>query len=316
MNQGGQLYGAERWIRTHPDRLFIDPKCKHPFPIDLPDMAKAKFHRILVAHGASERCIQELGGSGSLLIDSSTVGKDHLAEIENGGMPFSVGQINSKRGYVHIFDDTTLNLVLTTLDTISDFTAYLEKKELLLGRGINIVAAGEEELLAYYLKDLNPEGEHDFVIEPNIDGIFIDAGFWDNFIKSPERLSQIEANRISYSWDALIEKFNYHIMNDSQYISDPLGARNQELTVRFLAREPRTRRRMLAASLIELIEKSPKSYKATRVMAPSKKGDPYFVFLLVPHLDGIPSQEYREVRAKFLEAHCMVTKLTFPDALA
>jgi hypothetical protein len=314
LESGEQIYGAERWIRTHSDRLFIDPECKQPFPIELPDMTKVRFHRILVAHGASERCHQELGGSGSLMIHSSTVGKDHLSKLENGGIPFSVGQIDPKRGYVHIFDDTSLNIVLSTLDTISDFTGYLEKKEKLFDNGIVVGAAGEEELLAYYLKDLNENGEHDFIIQPGINGIILSEGFWDHFIKSPERQSQIDANIISYSWDALIEKFSFHIMNDTQYIRDPLGARNQEKTVRFLAREPRTRRRMLARSLIELMEKYPKSYKSTRVMVPSKPGDPYYVFLLIPHFDSIPQSEYREARSKLLEAYCMVTKLTFPAA--
>lgn len=52
-----------------------------------------------------------------------------------------------------------------------------------------------------------------------------------------------------------------------------------------------------------------------RVMKPSRSGDPYYVFLLIPHPEGIPEEEYRKGRLKFLETYCMVTKLTFPDAI-
>ena len=72
---------------------------------------------------------------------------------------------------------------------------------------------------------------------------------------------------------------------------------------------------MLARSLLELIRKTPMHHKATRVMLPSQEGDPFYVFLLLPHLKGVQYPEYREVRMKLLEAYCLVTKLEFPDAL-
>jgi len=37
-----QVWGAERWILTHPDRLFTDRACTVPFPIDLPPPGQAK----------------------------------------------------------------------------------------------------------------------------------------------------------------------------------------------------------------------------------------------------------------------------------
>ena len=325
LKSGEQLYGAERWIKDHPDRLFIDRNCKQPFPIDLPEMSMARFHRIIVAHGASERCQRELGGSGSLMLFSSIIGSDHLLKISEGGMPFAVGQLDPTRGFVHIYDDTTLQILLTTLDTIHDFASYLDKKERLFERMLSVGAAGEEELLAFYLGKLNDEGEHDFILDDDINGrcstdeingLVLEEGFWEEFSQSSERKSQLAANRISYAWDALIEHFSTHILNDTQYIKDPLGARNQEKTVRFLARESRTRRRLLAKALLDLMENSPTSYNAVRVMMPSKVGDPYFVFLLVPHLQGKPETEYREVRRNLLASYCMVVKHDYPDAQA
>ena len=49
-------------------------------------------------------------------------------------------------------------------------------------------------------------------------------------------------------------------------------------------------------------------------MLPSKEGDPFYVFLLLPHLEGVPYAEYREVRMRLLEAYCLVTKLLYPHA--
>jgi len=85
-----------------------------------------------------------------------------LRGLENHEQPFTVGDLDSTRTFVHVMDDTTLNILMQTLDTITDFTSYLKKKEILLRGALNIFAAGEEELLANYLKNINMQQEHDF----------------------------------------------------------------------------------------------------------------------------------------------------------
>jgi hypothetical protein len=305
-----QAWGAERWIKQFPKRLFLDCCCTIPFPIDLPEPSKATFHRIVVAHDASRACREKLGGSGSLMLDSSLIGDAHLSQF-----PFMVGQIDPAKGYVHVFDDTTLDIVMGTLDTISDFTAYLTKKEQFLTGKINVVAAGEEELLAIYLRKLNAAGEHDFVIKGNYDALSFDEGFWEAFQRSPERKAQLESNRISYSWDRLIEKFAFHAMTGTQYFSCGQPLREQEVAFRFLAREPRTRRRMLAASLHEVLEQSIQAPTwSARVMQPSDPGFPHYVFLFVKRKPGLTDEEYRNIRMNLLSDYCYVTKLKFPHA--
>jgi hypothetical protein len=280
-----QIWGAERWLKTYPNRVFLDRACIQTFPIEIPDLERARYHRIVVAHKVSERCRQELGGSGSLMIVPGIVGTDHYSR-QNGGAPFSIGQIDPAKGYVHVLDDTSLEVLLNTLDTITDFVRYLTKKEQLIQRGQLIAAAGEDDLLAIYLKDLNEHGEYDFVIpsdEPHkIDGMVIDEGFWEEFTKRPERRAQVEANRISYSWDALIETFNKNILANTQYRASHPSIDSSERIMRFLAREPRTRRRLLAQSLLELIQKTPLTQRATRVLLPSQEGDPFYVVNVRP----------------------------------
>jgi hypothetical protein len=230
-------------------------------------------------------------------------------------MPFTIGQIEPAKGYVHVFDDTTLNIVMTTLDTITDFTAYLTKKEQFL-TGIRLVhAAGEEELLAAYLGKLNEAGEHDFVIDGDYDSVSFAEGIWEGFVRSPERQAQIEENRISYSWDKLIEKFAFHAMTGTQYFTSGQALREQEVMFRFLAREPRTRRRMLATSLHEVLEQSIHAQNwSARVMQSTEAGFPHYVFLFLKRAPGLTDEEYRNIRMNLLSDYCHVTKLKYPQA--
>ncbi len=170
---------------------------------------------------------------------------------------------------------------------------------------------GEEELLAFYLQNLNDNNEHDFVLpkeDKEINFFILEEGFWEDFIDSPQKKAQLRANEISYSWDALIETFNKNILGDTQYVAYPKGISNQQKTVQFLARENRTRRRMLSTFLHELLAKTSSTERRARVIAPSKKGDPYYVFLVLPILEGQEYSEYRTARGKLLEAYCMVVK--------
>lgn len=110
-----QAWGAERWINSHPDRLFLDRACKNQFPLELPDMETARFHLIVVAHDTSRRCRKEIGGSGSLMIDSMVKGEAHYAAEVAGGWPFMVGDIDPNKTFVHVFDDTTFDIVMNTV---------------------------------------------------------------------------------------------------------------------------------------------------------------------------------------------------------
>ena len=245
-----QVFGAERWIKRFPNRLFLDRQCRVPFPIALPNPDRTTFHRVVVAHNGARRCREALGGSGSLMMDTSVVGNVHSR------WPFTIGQIDPAKGYVHVFDDTTLDLVMNTLDTMTDFTAYLTKKEQFLTSDKVVWAAGEEELLAVYLTKLNQAGEHDFVAKGNYDHLSFYEGIWDRFIGSPERGAQVEENQISYFWDKLIENFAFHAMTGTQYFSSGQPLKEQEPVFRLMAREPRTRRRMLAVSIHEVLKRS------------------------------------------------------------
>jgi hypothetical protein len=313
-----QIRGAERWIKDFPNCLFLDPACTQPFPIDLPNPATAKFHRIVVAHGVAERCRKEFGGgSGSLIIAPGIEGDAHCVSAANGGMPFAIGQVDPTKGFVHVLDDASLAVVMRELDTITDFVAYLIKKENLIHDNRLVTAAGEDDLLAYYLGHLNADGEHDFVLPRNFNGIVIEEGYWQEFEHSPERMARIAADDISYMWDALIESFSGHMFAGTQYHATPNpGPRDGEKILRYLAREPRTRRRMLAGSLYEVVARTPTGdVRHLRVVPPSRRGDPYYAFLILAQPSYAPSyEEYRAVRGQLLYECCRTVKLHYPEA--
>jgi hypothetical protein len=322
-----QIYGAERWIKEHPDRLFLDRACVQPFPVPLSKPERMQIHRIIVAHGVSEACRRALGGSGSLMIDPNLIGDDHLligedhVVLMDGRLtllspprPFAVGQVDPERGFIHVLDDTTLDVLLQTLDTIKDFVEYIRRKERLISAGKLGFAAGEENLLAYYLQKVGPDGWNDFALPEGADVIFVDEGIWLAHQQHPQRLAQREADEISYTWDGLIERFNRNILNDTQYETTGRGVAHSERIVRFLAREPRTRRRFLTSLFLDLYNKpGPRPWKV-RVLEPFGQGDPYYVFMAMRHLDGMPYEEYRQARRRYLDAYLQVVKVIYPEA--
>lgn len=305
-----QLWGAERWIKRFPDRLFLDPACAHPFPLALPDPRHAQFHLVAVVHGVARACREFFGGgSGSLIHKTDVRGASAHKD------PFVLGDLDPRRTFVHVFDDTSLDVVMTTLDTVSDFLHYLGKKAAFVRSGKQVMAAGEEELLAWYLKNMNDAGEHDLVFPAEVTRIALAEGGWEAFQRNPQRLAQIEHNRISYMWDSLIEEFNKHALGGTQYYSSDSGLQGVEEVLRFCAREPRTRRRMLAKDIKEMLETTPLDWTRRRIIQPSRPGDPYYVFALVPRDSERPYDEYRKVRREYLEACMRVAKLKCPDAL-
>lgn len=145
-----------------------------------------KVYRIVVAHDVSRRCREELGGSGSLMLAPTVGGAGPLPDASAGTTPFTIGHVDPAKGFVHVLDDASLEMVMSSLDTVTDFVSYLRRKEDLILSGRPICAAGEEELLAYYLRNVDEGGEHNFIVPANIDGLAIQEGLWKDFRDHPK----------------------------------------------------------------------------------------------------------------------------------
>ncbi len=310
-----QLIGAESWIRRFQDRVFTDRSCTKYFPLPIPDFSKAKIHRIAVTRGSYEACRTYFGGgsTGSLLINTAIIGEQHVQH------PFYIGHILSPSRYIHVFDELTLEVALRELDTISDFVSYLTKKEqLLTASGCCVLATGEEQLIANYLMHAGPQGEHVFSpIPPDVNAILFDEGTWEDFIRSPEYAGRKKADRISYAWDSLIERFTKHIIaGDIRGWAGNTDVAYHEQSLRVMASESRFGRRILAQGLIGAYEKvsSISGTKFVRMYFSKENPDTLYIFLILSVPDGAPYEDYRVVRTNLLLAYCKVAKLRAPQA--
>jgi len=281
-----QAWGAERWLREHPDRVYLDRACTERFPLPIPSKESAKYHLIVIANGCEERCKAKFGGTGSLMLNSSLALQGNAEELSSS--PFTLGDLDPSQTFVHVLTEYTLDILLKTLDTISDFVSYLERKEKLIRSDTALFAPGEEDLLAFYLIHINENGEHDFAIGKKFGGVFLEEGFWDDFCNRPERKEQLRQDSISYVWDDLIERFACHALNATQYYTNHIELSNTEIGLRFMAREPRVARRMIAKSLIDLYTHTPDDFKRIRYFRPLSDNGPFYVFLSLPQPDSIP----------------------------
>lgn len=225
--------------------------------------------------------------------------------------PFVVGTLRQSRGFVNVLDDTTLEVLLRNLDTVTDLTAYLEKKEQLIQSGRLVMATGEEELLALYLQRMNENEEHDFVLPEQS---LIDEGFWERFRSHPDRLSQVAADKVSYAWDGLIEKFSEHLLAGTLEPGSHESVHEVEAGLRLMARENRTRRRFLSKALIGILRAGDSKHRATRMLPAASAGEVSYLFMSVAQ-EGEAQSEYRKYRRDLLWAACLVVRLLNPKAL-
>jgi hypothetical protein len=86
------------------------------------------------------------------MVLSPLKGDAHINVSAEGFIPFAFGDVDPDGPFVHIFDETALDIVLRELDTITDFVRYLNQREAAI-RGDRIVhAPSEADLLAFYLQ--------------------------------------------------------------------------------------------------------------------------------------------------------------------
>jgi hypothetical protein len=275
-------------------------------------LATADVHLFAVTRGSHDNCRAFFGnkGTGSLLIDTGLNGE------EQHTIPFRIGHVLPERGFIHVLDELTLEVLIHELDTISDFVAYIAKKESLLGDEKRIImATGEEQLVAMYLSNLNQNQEHDFIdIPTDVDGVMIDESHWESFVNKPQYIAKKKADEVSYVWDKLIEHFTKYIVTAQLDFSQSPDISHHEQAIRVMAAEPRIRRRQLGEALIDALDKNLEGRKFARLVLSNDLPDTAYVFLILPVPDGVDYQEYRQYRRALLMQYCTVVKLEAPNA--
>lgn len=317
-----QIHGAERWIRSHPERVFLDRRCRERVPLAFPTGGAARFHRIVVAHDSSGQRRRLIGGSGSLIVRPELKGQQHLGVDPSGRPWYAVGDLDETRGFVHVFDDSSLGLVLSELDTITDFLEYLRAKETFVRSGRLYWAAGEEDLLAYYLKHVVDDASHGFVVPETGRPVALEEGQWADLQARPQfRARKSSDLHSTQTWDRMIDYVAEHAMADALFddAQVPIPLANTEQVLRALAAESRLRRRMLAGALADKIREAPDDGDPWfRVLQPSFPRDPLYVFLVMGRNHAIPptpadESEYRRRRRDLLASYATLALHHYGD---
>ena len=180
VKSAGQLFGAESWLRNRSGRTFLDKECKNEFPIDLAEVKK--IHLVAVTCNTADGVLNYYGGTSESLLQQYYLNEKQCMDI-----PFCIGDLYPEKSFVHVLDEFTLDLLMSHLDTITDFIHYLETKSRAIRSGVLMMAAGEEEILSVYLQNRVRGSLVGKILHPtgNIErdgGMSLVEGLWDEYI--------------------------------------------------------------------------------------------------------------------------------------
>lgn len=251
-----QIYGAQRWLEGASNVIRSDGSSG----IKLPEKQQRRIHRVAIALG------------------------------DQGKAPIKFGDLG--KGFVHVFDGLSLNIIMGQLDTIVDFVEYLSaKEELYLSGKKTIFHGGEEDLLALYMQN-----GHKF--PPQFDMLILDDNLWTGFKESEAYKAKRKEDDVSYTWDRLIELLCSDILHGNLEFGPDLN--ESEVAVRTLAREDRFGRRLLGKSFVEFYELARQNKVRSRMVLGNSNTT--YVFL------GMPHGEDRAYRKAELGGRCLVAR--------
>jgi hypothetical protein len=196
-------------------------------------------------------------GQASLSFPDLSRRRVHLVAAALGGKregPFGQGDFG--KGFVHVFDERSLDIVLSELDTITDFVQYLIDKEAFTRRPTGIVGT-DEDILAMYLRQNR-------TFPADCDVFVVDDTCWAGFSREPGYLAKKEEDRQSYNWDYLIELLSQEFREG--YLQSGLTLSDVEQVVRVMAREQRFNRRVLAKQLADFLASARQGQTRARIM--------------------------------------------------
>lgn len=308
-----QLHGARNWLQRFPQRAFLDAGCTRPLPVKVPSGDDVTFHLIAVTRGSKEAAIQFAGGHGrgTFAVNSSLRGDDHVKS------PFTLGVPAPGRPFVHVLDDVSIELVLREMDTAADFISYLTDRERFLAGNTKVLAYGEEDLLAAYVQNMDAAGEKHQFLPGDADGdqpdmVMFDHTYYDELEQKEPYLRKKAADRVSYAWDMLVDKFIS--IGDPNLHGTGLVQTSEDLEegLRLLAAETRFRRRNLAQLLVDGLSTIGPDQQLARLGYSGVAGETVYVFVIVPRRSEKSYEEYRKHRMAVLHAYCRTAKLVAP----
>jgi len=230
-----QIYGAERFLESA-HRFTLSNFSED---IELPIVSNRKIHRIAVSFGRGDK------------------------------FPLKYGDLG--KGFVHVFDERSVQIILNELDTIKDFLDYLNAKEELIKSRRTSLSNEEEDMLAYYLSN-------GFSFPSESDLLIFEDDLYKGLKNDKSYQNVLSDLKDSYIWDKLIKElitdFNTGNLNNDV-------TRNEiELTIRQMAREDRNSRKILCEQFIDFIGVNNVPKVAARVIRSNENRDVVYLYLL------------------------------------
>ena len=184
--------GAERYIQSE-RKIYLDPQLNALFPIKIDYTADLTIHKVIIAHGAKEACekfsIDNVFGS---------LGMFYASDVSEFAAPFMLNM--DKENPVHVFDSHNLPLIFEELDTVHDFSSFLNEKSRAIQSLDLLCYCGEEDLLAHYFMNFDEAKKAHYIgsIEQDYNALMIEEGSWAGFIKREEYIERKKLDADSY----------------------------------------------------------------------------------------------------------------------
>lgn len=288
-----QVNGAERWIKEHPDKIYLDMKCTQKFPLAIPTN-NIEVYKIIVALGAEKACKNDspnnITGALAIAYCEKSVRPDE--------QPFRI--IFDKTEKFHVLDSYNLDIILKELDTISDISQYFQTKENLINKVPCLAYCGEEDLLGNYLQKYKEFSNLDVSLPKDVGAVFVKEGGWQKVIKSFAYKSWKKSLKVSYNWDNLLQLASEYALNDKLEGSGLVFQGKSALYE--MAKEPRNMRKILSRKIKKEENKKYKGKDFSTIVMPSNVKDVYYIILQHPLNED--NKEKREQVKKELSILC------------
>ncbi|MFM0481035.1 SEC-C metal-binding domain-containing protein [Paraburkholderia strydomiana] len=318
-----QLRGAETYIRSGRGPLFLDAKCTQPFPFPLnaPDL---RVHLVAICRNSSgpgQRYFAQFEEKGVEFSSTETLAFNApFREQDMLANPFWIGDFDPSKTFVHVFDEESLHLLMTELDTGPDFIDYLLVRERAIRSEQLTRFFGEEDFLAAYLTNEGEEGFGSFlegtpttVVEAR-KTFAIAEHMWREFSGSLDyalhRTTRLQAG----TWKRLTDEFSQAVVTAVVGEAQDQSLDIHERAVRALAAENRVSRAMLGRLLTEI--HSIAHSKAVTVRTTHSLSNPkrLYIFLLYPQLETHESySEYRKERMAWMQMYARCAQVKFTE---
>lgn len=303
-----QLFGAEKFVKKYPKRLYVDKECKTAFPVEI--TTDMNFFLVAVTGNTSEPARQYFdniapGSSGSLMNEFFLDAKECLDR------PFVIGDLYPEKTFVHILDEETLSLIFSHITTITDFVKYLSVKEKAIRLEGLASSGGEESTLALYL--LNNEKLIDNSLKKADHKFLIHEHMWNEYIGSEVAELNKAFLRGSVFWDDLIQRFSSCILEGNVGLGQDNDFHSHEMALRGLASEGRASRYMLSKHFLEKIKQVPSERRSARMVESIENEGKFFLFLFFPRTHGQSYEEYREERVSYINSYSLVAQYKYVE---